>query len=1246
MLSAKLITFTTITTLTLGHVYYHRRHYMSVVLHKTMRSPPVTNSLMRTTFMDCSFPERRAVENHSHGTSAAGRSDGVYACTRTAQLVGRTPYFAQCSPSDQRSGRSGSREYYWAKDLSTQPEKFNPPVDALLVLVDVDYYMDMNAFLASNVCPVLLYTFCPDDVAGSYSDYCFTIGSDSQVKMHVTGGSYYEHKIWNYGSDTVLAMDRVFGLPIKATLYNIDRRQLEKNRYLVLLTPIGSWTWSSPFLLCLSYNILGRYQYVFGAHTRLDILQKGEHLRATGRVDSYNSVVIPASVDDGIAALSRANVTPIGIPTIQSMLQKDDDRSSAEDRLRATALVEYHRTKNFHRSDFVFPVAHSVRTYVPFTPEYNGDEKPSMVPYMSPLIHGCFAPAQCLASDTFAVTERILKIATDVKPNILSMNLDDEFLMCLFPEPGILIPVELDEVYERQDKPTQRRLLDDACVTGEPNRLVHSFCKREAYGDLKPPRVISTINPVDKMEYAQFIYALMDHIAKAPWYAAKKPPAEIADNVVTIAEFAQFIVETDFQKMDGRIAETCREFEKKALLRGFSSKYHNKLLELHRNHYCLHAVTKFGFWYETLFARNSGELATSAFNTMISARAAFGGFRLSTYKGRACTPREAYDRLGIYQGDDGITADINPQAYMHSAALMGQVMIAKVHKRGSLGVKFLSRYYGPDVWTGDNNSCCDLPRALSKFHTTVCINAKVTPIDKLVEKCRAYWLTDSNTPVIGQLVTNVMRRCFEILKEPLLPNPLLADDVSWTSYHPKELQYPNVDSGWMEDYAHMSMPEFDFELFAAHMAMKKDLSDYLCLPLFMQVKEPTPTVIPIVVDDMVIPAKVPDTIVIVKCLDCPSDAFDLKEASHVLGKGFKLPTRCKPCREKRKLKRGLFIGPTCELFDGLIMPIAEEVFKHLSWLSVPFVALETWSSFMIDPMSALPTLGMHLLCYALPVLPAIAVHTFWNAVIVPVTNLYGMPFAPRVKDRPDLMTVEILIDLDSLDDNISFEPFMGQTCPVQLTAYTPLSNILCPNVDQPEKPLHDQLSLKSEMQYDQNKANCVEQSQENNLVIQEEEQSSAMQTLPRSQAVNLSGTRILVQFSKISETLLEKVWEQFGTGLLDPEHIPSIATVWQMANSRSFSPVWEWTELWSLPIQNFLLTYRPLVTHSLTTPHLITRSILDFSRPFRFCPGSLAILRSTTCWDVYSCLKAHLAHPLEALTLLLVLLPVPRAMTF
>jgi hypothetical protein len=182
-----------------------------------------------------------------------------------------------------------------------------------------------------------------------------------------------------------------------------------------------------------------------------------------------------------------------------------------------------------------------------------------------------------------------------------------------------------------------------------------------------------------------------------------------------------------------------------------------------------------------------------------------------------------------------------------AASMVGQVITVEPVKRGDPGITMLSRQYGPGVWFGDMNSCCDIPRTLSKFHTTVHLGNGMTPVQKLMDKAYSLFLTDRETPVIGEFVSKVVS-LMDI-------SSFKFDNVgkSWWARYEVTVQFPNRQADWMDEYVQRVMPNFDFNKFKQWLGTVRTLDDCLHPPLLQEhiavgVKEAV-----VVNDDVLVP---------------------------------------------------------------------------------------------------------------------------------------------------------------------------------------------------------------------------------------------------------------------------------------------------------------------------------------------------------------------------------------------------------
>lgn len=855
----------TIVALTAFWVYRWKPWLRTWMIARSKISPTRNPEKLRQVFKSVVMPKRKTRQNAPHKDSAADRTLGRRFADQFCLESGVNKHVIQQSRSDQLHGSRGDRTYYWAKDITVDPSYTIIP-DAgkvpLVHMVDVDYYINMPWFLAWYSTPVLLHTFVPSTAAKADGDYSYSFNRDGWVTYRTHGSGEYHHQLWDYGTDSLICSWTIYGIPIKTTLYKVDRRNISANHMAILLSPLGSFWGIFAWLASqLEGKTLTRLVTADpdAPFTRLYIQRENGLYVSTARLNTHLSVTLPIEEDDAIAAKSRLGKVEITDPGVQTITGHED-----RDFLEATVLTEYHRLKTGYVPAVVYPVEYSVNNYTHKPDEYVSNPKPSMLAYMAPIIPGCFAPTQTLANEKAAVEGRIEKVAADVTANEEFCGYIGEFIDLLVPKKHCLGPSPVEEVFERQNRPSQRSILTSALssggkITGKPK----SFLKAEIYMEPKDPRIITTICPEDKLEYSRYLYPSADHFKEhAPWYAFGKSPKETAEYVAHIAMQAKSHgSNSDLNRFDGRLTHVFRILERSFLVNAFPPAHHDRVSDLHDRQFQRHANTRQNVKYYTGEARLSGSPETSLFNSMDNAYMHYCTFRRMGY-----APVEAWEALGIYGGDDGFTTDIDIELYKSTVAELGMKSTVEKIDLGKFGVKFLARQYGPGVWSGDCNSCCDIPRQLTKFHVSGALPPRVTPEDKLVEKSRGYFLSDGHTPVIGEIAARVME-----LDTPPESDQIVVEldgGISRAQQHrtdyAKELrqysayiggseQYPNEPSDWMEHYAEESLGPYHFDRARLREALAKAtcLQDLLRLP---QCGEPLPvvTATPVVINDSVV----------------------------------------------------------------------------------------------------------------------------------------------------------------------------------------------------------------------------------------------------------------------------------------------------------------------------------------------------------------------------------------------------------
>jgi hypothetical protein len=779
--------------------------------------------------------DRKPVAPHSHGVAAANRNRVPEFAKHLALQCGLTAYFLQQSRADQKGQYQGSLDFYWAKEASANAATQIIEPKHLIVMNDVDYYLNMAEFTLQHPNPMLLSTIEPTTPAGKVDDGVFRF-EKNMFEMRVSGGGTYHHPLHNYSTDQFSTFGFDFwSLSCRYVSYLVERRVTAPHRALVLLTPNVMYTGLSA--------ILARWFLDAGELKRLEPLENGFNVintlngaTATTSISvdgGWEAATIPLATDTilrGIAALSKERKLGLQMATIESHLEVGGPRKQ-----QAAILTPYYtRALRINNASFTYPVQYSVLPYR-YATTYTPGIPSSLKPFGACLLGPTPAPDQCRENDERTVEERVTAVATpSLTPSRFVLSCIDEFVTELIPEAHKLMPMEVDEVFDRQARPTQRLILLIASLAGKAySQLVKCFQKREAAGGLSDPRNISGVCGPDKLRYSAYMYAFSEAILKPqPWYAFSKTPLAVAQRVADIASLAMRLLMSDFRRMDGHVSNIGRLATKAAALRAFSPEFHEELNKLLESQYGRRAVTTFGVFFDTLFSRLSGSPETSAFNTFENALIAYMAKRMEIHPvtGVYYTHVQAWDFLvknGFFGGDDGLLADTSTAAFSKAAKLLGHETTGEVVERGERGVNFLARYYSAEVWQGRLDSCTDIMRAAYKFMAASNLPDTITPVEKLMEKCRSACTTDANTPIIGDIARRAL-----VVGTRVKTNS--SGDTTWWAKYDAAEQYPNDNGdGWMDLEVAFQLPTFDLAAFRANVAKASNPESLLELPLCM-----------------------------------------------------------------------------------------------------------------------------------------------------------------------------------------------------------------------------------------------------------------------------------------------------------------------------------------------------------------------------------------------------------------------------
>lgn len=487
-----------------------------------------------------------------------------------------------------------------------------------------------------------------------------------------------------------------------------------------------------------------------------------------------------------------------------------------------------------------FRLEYGVINYTITNEPIDQDFKTSIKPFMNPIIHGAYGPSHSHYSNIAAVQGRLTKLHKETTLSQAHINIIMRIIEHLVPEPHVLHLSSVETIYEHQKRLTQRNILDAAIDLGPSKPFSSCFVKKEAYGNVKDPRIISQLKPQHKLEWSQILYSVSDWIKQFPWYAFGKTPKTISDKVAMIGLNSISINCTDFSRMDGRKTILMRFFNNALLLRLFQKKDAKMINRLSADDINTRASMNFKDWeyfFHTLYAWASGHPLTSIMNSLDNYVVTFTGYINSITKGgKLPKTDQVYDlafercnKLAILGGDDGAFGNLEPRSIENAAKWWGHKLTSDIFMKGETGVNFLSRFYGPYVFQGDPNNMCDFQRQLSKLHTTVDLKM-YTPLDKLSQKLTSLKFTDSNTPLISNLIDKYLS-----LGGPIAARTERRFQSYWSKYD-KSDQFPNVLDEWMLENI---PPEFHVISFLDQLERATKLEDLLNLKPCMAIQPVT-----------------------------------------------------------------------------------------------------------------------------------------------------------------------------------------------------------------------------------------------------------------------------------------------------------------------------------------------------------------------------------------------------------------------
>lgn len=688
----KLLAFVVGAAGTMTYVYVKRsalRDCASDLCEWLAEDPIIVSDLSRDAFANTPVEQVDGTPAHTHANAAALRTAATRLALNVSAYCGSEVFVVGMSKTDQRRGLRGTRRWYWTKDVNADNRNDRPDDRDIRYICDVDYYIDMPDLLVNEVKPVLLYTVVPEDATSSGDDdSAFRFEADGSLSTLVAGGGSYQHMLWDYAADSFLVTKRFCGIPIAAVAYAVERKQVGKHRQVILLAPIRAFHGVAAIIAAclLDTKELTRFDPIKVGPTgekfvRFNVMSpSGDLMVTTARPGTALCATVPQEEDDAIATVARLGTTNLMLPTTASWVK---------DRASSAVLTDYHRSCGQRATRTVYPVEKGVRAYQFKPAVFDCEAKPKLQAFMSPLVHGAFAPIANKAGEERCVKGRINDLKKpEPRPSNFRDRCMDEFARLIVQE-AYLEPVCFEVVNAKQTSSAQQLSIAKAVLTGHFRKLVlKCFLKAEAYPDVKDPRNISTYNDADKLDMGMFAMALAEHMKQFKWYGPGKTPEEIAQRVAEICVESDYVNISDLHRMDGTISYTLRRVDRVVLMKAFPN-HTAKLNETLKTNVDNKGYLPHGTTFDQGSSHGSGCSATSLLQTTRAAFNAYLAFRHTPYPnagGRTYSPEEAFAALGLHFGDDGLDGNLPVASHHWASNATGLILEAHVVQRGERAV--------------------------------------------------------------------------------------------------------------------------------------------------------------------------------------------------------------------------------------------------------------------------------------------------------------------------------------------------------------------------------------------------------------------------------------------------------------------------------------------------------------------------------------------------------------------------------
>lgn len=678
-------------------------------------------------------------------------------------------YDVSVSHRETRNGTRGARMTIAPKDLLAQARYDVIRDDDVVTFVDTDYYLSDDELSSYAGRHMLLYSLCPDGLAGAGPDSRWRFVSEDTIVEVVRRGATYTHSVWDWNRDFVVLYRNCC-----TYLYEVIQFDIGEARKVTAL--IHARTVYLPKFISTRL-IPGLSDHGL---RRMAVEKHGDYL-----IGTFGE---PGKEKINLLPMTRANVPPVKIDPIHwealriksKAINPDTKKASllasdVEDYMRRVRDEKIGEPIGFHQNFLVheyFTQCYQKSRHLTYQCNTNASgeltltEPPTIVYPIAPaIVPHAVGAARSTENSERSFQSRLENVKNTVEFDEQTKQFAAEFTKLLIPDKmvGKITPVDRNVVKAKQSRPGQianrsrinNGALDNNNMSGKKKKkslTTEAFLKMEANEEASDPRTIQQVPPFHTLGLSCFTYPLSDYMkAKhGAWFMPGKKPAEIARAIRNCEKHHSRLKGGDYSRMDGRTSLGYRHHViRDTFARAFDPVYHDYLFSmLDSEDEALVKTRGVKLTVRTLGAILSGSPLTTFGNTVDNS---FNEYCTRRRLGQS--PSVAFRGLGLYYGDDSLFEAAIADDVTATATSLGMKMTIEADPEGSPAGRyvFLSRVY-PESRTCDA-SYPVVRRALAKLTVTTNQLAKTERGKRAmcVVKGEAFAMVNGHVPIIGPL---------------------------------------------------------------------------------------------------------------------------------------------------------------------------------------------------------------------------------------------------------------------------------------------------------------------------------------------------------------------------------------------------------------------------------------------------------------------------------------------------------------